>query len=266
MKIPTFVSSLDSIIKGGMPIGTSALLMGDPGAGNFEFAITSASKHALAIEGKLPLELEGRDVKPLNGILYVTISKPQKEIQRSFRLIMDEALVNALESHISYVDLSGIYYSRSQIPASWIGKSTLKDKEDFITVLFKSLEEKGRGKLIIIDSLTDLFTWRDFDFNKILDLSRGVTRVVKEWDSVAYTLMTRNITDPKNENILIEIFDGAMVFRWSESENISKRFRYMYMPKFIGVLQFIEKERIEKFDTQFDYNTGMVILNITRVR
>jgi hypothetical protein len=114
--------------------------------------------------------------------------------------------------------------------------------------------------------LTDLFTWRDFDFNKILDLSRGVTRVVKEWDSVAYTLMTRNITDPKNENILIEIFDGAMVFRWSESENISKRFRYMYIPKFIGVLQFIEKERIEKFDTQFDYNTGMVILNITRVR
>jgi len=59
MKIPTFVSSLDSIIKGGMPIGTSALLMGDPGAGNFEFAITSASKHASPIEGNSHSNLKG---------------------------------------------------------------------------------------------------------------------------------------------------------------------------------------------------------------
>lgn len=265
MKIPTFVSSLDSIIKGGIPLGSSVLLMGDPGAGNFEFALTSASKHSLAIEGKFPLELEGKDVKLLSGILYVTLSKPKKEIERSFNLIMEESMLAPLNRHIEFVDLSALYYARSQIPAGWIGGG-LREREDIITSMFKALEEKGKKKLIIIDSLTDLFTWRDFDLNKIFDISRGVTRAVKDWESISYTLMTRNITDPKNEVILTDIFDGTMTFRWSESESFSKRYRYMYIPKFVGVLQLIERERIEKFDTLFDYNTGMVVLNVTKVR
>ncbi len=265
MKIPTFVSSLDSIIKGGIPSGSSVLLMGDPGAGNFEFALTSAAKHSMAMEGKFPLELDGKGVKLLDGILYVTVSKPRKEVERSFHLVMEEAMLAHLMRHMEFVDLSGLYYARSQIPSTWIGGG-LREREDITTSMFKALEEKGKRKLIIIDSLTDLFTWRDFDLNKIFDISRGITRAVKDWESIAYTLMTKNITDPKNEVILTDIFDGTMVFRWSESESFSKRYRYMYIPKFIGVLQLIERERIEKFDTLLDYNTGMVVLNVTKVR
>jgi len=40
-RIPTGIDSLDYILQGGLPAGSLVLLLGDLGAGDFEFAITS---------------------------------------------------------------------------------------------------------------------------------------------------------------------------------------------------------------------------------
>ena len=42
-KIPTGVGTFDPIIRGGFPSGSLILLIGEAGAGNIEFAYTSAS-------------------------------------------------------------------------------------------------------------------------------------------------------------------------------------------------------------------------------
>ena len=46
-RIPTGVSDFDTMIQGGFPAGSVILLIGDVGAGQREFAYTSASKLAI---------------------------------------------------------------------------------------------------------------------------------------------------------------------------------------------------------------------------
>lgn len=266
MNVPTFVSSLDTIINGGVPSGSSILLLGEPGAGSYEFAFTSAAKLSRAMEGIIPRELENKDINILGGILYITFSKPASEIIRQLKLTMEEDMVNSLISRIRIIDLSSIYYSKTQIPNSWIEGTRLREKEDLMTILVTSLEKEAKGKLIIIDSLTDLITSRSFEEKIIFDLARGISRAIKKWDSLLYALMTSDITTHENENILMDIFDGTMIFRWNTSDRFSRRRRFMYIPKFIGVLPRIEQERIERFDTDFDYKSGMIVLNTTKVK
>ena len=44
LRVPTGVADFDSIIQGGMPLGSVVLLLGDVGGGGLEFALTSAAK------------------------------------------------------------------------------------------------------------------------------------------------------------------------------------------------------------------------------
>jgi KaiC/GvpD/RAD55 family RecA-like ATPase len=266
MNIPTFVSSLDTIINGGVPSGSSILLLGEPGAGNYEFAFTSAAKLSRAIEGIIPRELENKDINILDGIIYITLSKPASEITRQLQLTMEEDLVKDLIRKIKIIDFSSIYYSKTQIPYSWIGGTHLREREDLMTSLVSSLEKEAKGKMIILDSITDMITSKIFDDKMIFDLARGISRAIKKWDSLLYALMTADITTKENENILMDIFDGTMIFRWNTSDKFSRRKRFMFIPKFIGVLPRIEQERIERFDTDFDYKSGMVVLNTTKVK
>lgn len=49
-RIPTGVADFDSIIGGGMPVGSVVLLLGDVGGGGLEFALTSAAKIGIVKE------------------------------------------------------------------------------------------------------------------------------------------------------------------------------------------------------------------------
>ncbi|MCL5790097.1 MAG: hypothetical protein M1290_06520 [Candidatus Thermoplasmatota archaeon] len=266
MKVPTFVSSLDSIMKGGIPEGSSVLLLGEPGAGNFEFALTSAVNLARALDGKVPKDLENYEVEFPEGILYVSFSRPASEIMRILSLSVEEGLSSSLRKRISILDFSRIYYAQTQIPTSWIGGGNIRDKESLITSFIRDMEKEGKKKLIILDSFTDLITSRYLDEKTMFDISRGITRAAKLWHSNIYVLMTSDIIDRRAENIMMEIFDGTLVFEWNKAEKSSRRKRHMIIPRFTGVLPIIEREKIERFDTEFDYNTGMIVLNTTKVR
>lgn len=266
MKVPTFVQSLDTIMKGGIPGGSSVLLLGEPGAGNFEFSLTSAVNLARALDGKIPRGLENYEVEFPEGILYVSFSKPANEIIRILTLSLDESLAASLRKRISILDLSRLYYSQTQIPSSWIGGNTIRDKENLVSSFIKEIDKAGKNKLIIIDSFTDLITSRYLDEKTMFDISRGISRASKTWNSIVYVLMTANIIEKRAEYVLMEIFDGTLLFEWNSMERSSKRKRYMSIPRFTGVLPLIEREKIERFDTEFDFKTGMIVLNTTKVK
>ena len=44
LRIPTGIDSLDPILQGGLPSGSLILLLGEIGAGDFEFALTSSAR------------------------------------------------------------------------------------------------------------------------------------------------------------------------------------------------------------------------------
>ncbi|MEM0138659.1 MAG: hypothetical protein QW100_02900 [Thermoplasmatales archaeon] len=267
MRVPTFVPSFDTISKGGVPDGSSILLLGQPGAGNLEFSLSSAANLSQAIKGKNFRELEGFEIKLLKGVVYVSFSKPRSEIFRIINLSLEEKLASDLISSMDVLDYSRLFYQQTQIPLTWVGGgSTLRDRENLITKFIGDIERSGKDKLIIIDSLADLLTSKYSQENNIFDLSRGLTRASKMWGSVIYVLMTAGIVDKRAETILMEIFDGTMQFEWGVSERSSRRKRVMTIPKFVGVLPVIEAEKIERFDTEFEYKSGMVILNTMKVR
>ncbi|MGC8645860.1 MAG: RAD55 family ATPase [Thermoplasmata archaeon] len=267
MKVPTFVPSLDTIVKGGLPEGSSVLLLGQPGSGNFEFSISSAANLSRAIGGHVFRELVGYEVKILRGIVYVSFSKPRGEVSRIISLSLEEKLASDLLGRMEILDYSRIFYQQTQVPLSWIGGGpTLRDREGLISSFIRDIEKVGKEKMIIVDSLTDLFTSRYSDENVIFDLARGLSRASKMWNSLIYVLMSSGIADKRAENILMEIFDGTMLFEWGSSERTSRRKRYMSIPRFIGVLPQIEAEKIERFEAEFDYNSGMVVLNLMKVR
>jgi KaiC/GvpD/RAD55 family RecA-like ATPase len=266
MKVPTFVPSLDNIMKGGIPEGSSVLLLGEPGAGNFEFSLTSAVNLARALDGKIPRELENFKIEFPDGILYVSFSKPANEIMRILTLSLEEGLASSLRKRIAILDFSRLYYSQTQIPTSWIGGGTIRDRENLVSSFIKEIEKAGKNKLIIIDSFTDLVTSKYLDEKTMFDISRGISRASKMWNSIVYVLMTSNIIERRAENIMMEIFDGTLIFEWNTTDKSSKRKRYVTIPRFTGVLPLIEREKIERFDTEFDYKTGMIVLNTTKVK
>ncbi len=266
MKTPTFVPSLDSIMKGGIPEGSSVLLLGEPGSGNFEFALTSAVNLSRALDKQMRNVPEGDEVAYPDGVLYVSFSKPAEEITRTINLSLEEGLASSLRRRIKILDFSRLYYSQTQIPASWLGGSEMRDKVNLMSSFVKELEKEGKNKLIIIDSFTDLITSRYFEEKTMFDISRGISRVSKTWSSIVYVLMTSGIIERRAENVLMEIFDGTLLFEWNTSDKASKRKRFMTIPRFIGVLPIIEREKIERFDTEFDYKTGMIVLNTTKVK
>lgn len=266
MKVPTFVPSLDNIMKGGIPEGSSVLLIGEPGAGNFEFSLTSAVNLARALDGRVPRGLENYDVELPDGILYVSFSRPASEIMRILTLSLEEGLASSLRKRIKILDFSRLFYSQTQIPTSWVGGGTIRDRESLVASFIKEVDKTGKNRLIIIDSFTDLITSKYLDEKTMFDLSRGLSRASKMWNSIVYVLLTANIIDRRAENIMMEIFDGTLLFEWNTTEKSSKRKRYMTIPRFTGVLPLIEREKIERFDTEFDYKTGMIVLNTTKVK
>jgi len=81
--IPTGVADFDSIIKGGFPAGSVILLVGDLGAGQTEFALTSAAKLAMVKErpDSAPFILgAGKDSRLPDKICYITFSRSREEV------------------------------------------------------------------------------------------------------------------------------------------------------------------------------------------
>ena len=272
LKIPTAVAAFDSIIKGGMPSGSVVLLFGEPGAGHYEFAITSASKTTLAREDperrKLILtEIDENTYLPVN-ILYISTTKSEKEIKRNITLSIDEDLQKYILKNLIIKDLSKIYFKKTVVPSNWIKSTTIFDysEKDIIEEIIEILNNNGDDSIIIIDSLTDLLTNVNINKQNLLDMLKGLVRVSKNWKSIIYLILTEGITEEKIEREIMDIVDGVLIFRWYTSERSSSRYTYMYVPKFIGVLPHIEEERVIKFKTRIEYTNGFIVTYTEKIR
>ena len=115
-------------------------------------------------------------------------------------------------------------------------------------------------------SLTDLLTSPQVNESALMDVIEGVVKVSKKWNTILYLLLTEGIADKRMEQMISDIVDGILSFRWYSSEKYSARYRYLYVPKFIGVLPHIEEERVIRFKTQVDYTNGFVVTYTEKIR
>jgi len=275
-KIPTGVSDLDSIIKGGLPAGSVVLLLTEIGAGGLEYLYTSSAK-------LLRVKKSPRDISMVLGdeckgsilpeeIHYITFSRSERDILEEVKISFNQDYYDAIEEDLKFKDFSNSYFRRTMVPNSWTRdnhKPTLFSDEsdsDILEDLVHFLEENAPDNMIVIDSLTDLLTNTSIENDKLVTVIKGMRRASKKWGGVIYLLLSKGIIDRSMEYLLIDSVDGVMSFEWSKSRHTSKRQRYMFLEKFMSVLPHLKREKIARFTAEVTDFSGYNVVNYEKIR
>lgn len=273
-RTPTGVADFDSIIGGGVPLGSVVLLLGDVGGGGLEFALTSAAKIGLVKEfpetrGFIMGHAGKEGVLP-DSMSYITFSRSKEDILREVRLSFTTDFYESLESNLLFKDFSKGYFMRTVVPTSWVdsdGSELFSEKkdDDVLEALVTFLDTHAPKSLVIVDSLTDLVVSDTVKFEDVVSLLKGIQRMAKKWDSVFYLLLTDEILDKRRQQMMIDSVDGVLRFEWAKFHHTSKRQRYLYVEKFMSVLPHLDQERIARFATLITSQSGFVVINTERV-
>jgi KaiC/GvpD/RAD55 family RecA-like ATPase len=275
-RIPTGVSDFDAIVKGGLPGGSVVLLLGEVGAGQNEFVYTSLFKVA-KVQGKPEycVYYLGHycDYNSLpEKLCYVTFVRSKEDIRREIADSFDRDYFEALDEKLVFKDFSANYFRKSAVPASWTSTGDnggslfqTQEKEDVLNALVKFLDENASNSIIVIDSLTDLVISKTVDVRDLITVIRGMQRAAKRWGGVIYLILTKDIMDPKEQQMVVDSVDGVIVFEWQHYMKGSNRQRYMYIEKFMTLLPHIERERIARFPTMVSAKSGLVVINMEKI-
>ena len=271
MRIPTSVSAFDTIVNGGIPSGSVVILAGEPGAGNVEFSYTSAAKLSIARRDEMFRNLmieDSKDVYIPEGTTYISFSKSKDEVMRAVDITFNEDLANAMKDNLIFKDFSVEFFKNSIVPRKWVTDDVsefFRRKGDLLKEFVNFIDEHSDGRIVIVDSLTDLATSPRINIKDLVDVIKGLRRNAKKWNTVIYLLLTMGILDRSEENLLFDSVDGVLLFEWHASVKYSKRYRYMYVLKFVGLMAHLEEERIARFNTMLNRKNGFVVINTEKI-
>ncbi|MCI4351740.1 MAG: hypothetical protein L3K15_09560 [Thermoplasmata archaeon] len=280
VRIPTGVPDFD-YLAGGIPAGSTVLLIGEPGAGHQEFALTSAAHLMLHFDDpELHRFYLGNARGPFEypvGVVYVSLTRAQDQVMREVSGAFDPTYHEVLARHLKFHDISPSYFVDSVVPTSWSsveqgllaglasGTATVRPTASPLAAIADALEADGPGNLVLVDSLTDLLVRRGVDTEEVLTLVKGLRRRSKSWGGLVYLLLTRGVAPPAVEAALIDSVDGVLSFSWATSPMHSSRQRTMLIEKFMSVLSRIPQEHQGRFVIRVSNVSGLVTTQYERV-
>ena len=274
LRVPTGVADFDSIIQGGMPMGSVVLLLGDVGGGGLEFALTSAAKIGIVKEfpdtRNFMLGDAGKGGILPEKMCYITFSRSKDDLLREVKMSFNKDFYASLSSGLLFKDFSKDYFMHTVVPTTWVdsdqsGLFSEKSSNGLLESLVDFLDQNAPKSMVIIDSLTDLVVSESVDFQDLVALLKGIQRMAKKWGSVFYIVLTDEILDRKRQQMIIDSVDGVLKFEWAKFHHTSKRQRYLYVEKFMSVLPHLDQERIARFATLITSQSGFVVINTERV-
>jgi len=268
-KNPTGIDSLDPVLQGGLPSGSLVLLLGEIGAGDFEFSISSIAR------------LLGR-TRPDSGtifpykVCYVSFTRSREDVLREIAFSFPD-FYSIIENLMIFKDFSDAYFARSFIPITWRSSSkteltfdSLKwdeTDENLIIGLIDFLDKNAKDSIVIIDSLTVLaqYCLERMEWKDLIIFLQGLQKASKKWEGMVYAMLTDGIFEKSRQEEIQECMDGVMVFEW-DKQDMSQRNRIMYLKKFRGVLSLLSQENIVNFEIRISSQKGFEVSNIKRVR
>jgi len=270
-RVPSCIPDLDEIIMGGFPPGSVILLFGDVGAGQNEFAYSTVYKLSIGIED--PREwgfFIGRRYDHClipKELHYISLSRSKEEITSEIKAGFSEDFYRKFMKSVSFHDLSPIYFSNSIIPSSWTKDNALfpSKSKDLIGTIIETFQKNGPNSLVILDSLTDVAAYSKLSRDDLITFLKGLRLAAKAWNGVVYLLLTKDILDKQLETHILDCVDGVLAFEWARHLGASRRMRYFYIPKFVGVLPHIDSMRIMRFNSIVTANDGFIVLNIEKI-
>ena len=264
-RMPTGISSLDPILDGGVPAGSVILLLGDLGAGNYEFVFSSVVNNlALMKEKSAP------GITPPQEIRYITFTRLKEDVRQE---IISSLFVEGLETlmdSIQFDDLSELYFDRSVVPDDWYSHSDIftrlqkRSGHDTILVQLANVFNKTKpGGMVVLDSITDIAgqSQSPAAWQNLTGFLRGLQRVSKQRGITTYLLLSQGILETSQEKELAEISDAVLLFKWEETTG-ARRQRVMYFEKFRGVMPHLEERDLVKFAVRISTTSGFEVSNI----
>ncbi len=279
----TGVVSFDSVLKGGIPVGSLVLMLTDEGAGAQEFAFTSAAKLSLVRDKPDMKQFAFGDfyshMQFPKQVTYVSISRARTDVQLEIDASFDPDLADAFKRHVRFMDFSPSFFHGSGVPAHWLQLVDAKEDEyafdedeDDVrfydptgTLLIDVVEESAKDGMVYIDALTDMVINHKMDNQDMMMVLKGMRRVLHEWRGVIFFILHKGVLPPMEETRFKDCFDAVMNFEWIVSPTSSKRQRYLYFEKFGGVLPILNREDIVRFSTEISYSSGFVVVNAERI-
>lgn len=266
-RMPTGLISLDPILDGGVPPGSVMLLLGDTGAGSYEFVYSSIVN--LLSNPKVPAGDAGSLVPPAQ-IRYITFTRRNDDVRQEMTRSFPSADIDGISEKILFDDLSEIYFDNSVVPDDWYSRGDIMsrlqkraERAGILAQLAGALNATEPNSLVVIDSVTDIATqcstpnlWKN-----LTSLLRGLQRVAKQRNLTMYLLLTHGILDEVKENEIADIVDAVLLFRWEETTG-ARRQRVMYFEKFRGVMTHLEERDLVKFAVRISTTGGFEVSNI----
>ncbi len=265
-KMSTGISSLDPILDGGVPQGSVILLLGDLGAGNYEFVFSSIVNNLALMNGGSG---EGQVSVPAE-IRYITFTRIKDDVQREIMSSLQVDNLEKLIGEIQFDDLSELYFDRSVVPDDWYCHSDIFTRlqkrsghENILVQLAACINRTKPGGLVVLDSITDIGTQLSTPvaWENMAGFLRGLQRVSKQRGITCYLLLSDGILEPVKVKELAEISDAVILFKWEESPG-ARRHRVMYFEKFRGVMAHLEERDLVKFAIKISTTGGFEVSNI----
>ncbi len=258
------------------------LLIGDVGAGNREFAYTSAAmlsqlKNDAARYNSVKEQLDGllmekEELKLTSSVCYISFVHSKEELLMELERSFPPGYADALSSNMFFKDFSSVYFKTSISPAlnmedtpSMNVLKSVGGVRGLLRELVSILDSHAPDSLVVIDSLTNLIRIcnKSMNWQDLLSLLEDLQQRSKKWGGLVYLLLGKGIFECTKEEEVMDVADGVLTFEWVQ-ESFSMQ-QTMYMKKFTGLMPHLTKDNIARFDTMVTNTDGFVVINVKRI-
>jgi KaiC/GvpD/RAD55 family RecA-like ATPase len=244
-----------------VPLGSVILLLGELGAGNYEF-VYSSLVNILNIR-------KGGAIVP-KEVRYITFTRAKEDIkQEIFNSFFIEGVDQLLNS-IQFDDLSEHYFDSSMVPDDWYSSGDIitrmqkrSGNKNIFLQISQVINSAQSDSMIVVDSVTEIAAQCNTPalWVNLTGFLRGLQRVAKQKNITLYLLLSRGIIDSSKERELADIADAVLLFKWEESSG-ARRQRVMFIEKFRGVMPHLEERDLVKFAVRISTTSGFEVSNI----
>jgi len=278
----TGIPTLDSVLKGGVPVGSIVLLLGEEGAGAREFAFTSIARISNLQRATDELEVasgvDPAQVRIPAQEAYFTMSRSKADVEMEMVASFDRNLTEAFCDHVHVFDFSYSYFKQANLPKDWYerleritppGFEVYRDDhyvdDGTSLAMVDVLEQRTQDGVVYVDSLTDLIINNKFEIRDVMMFMQAIRRMVSEWGGVIFFLLRKGALQERDEALLKDCFDAVIVFEWFKSTKTHARQRLMHFEKFYGVLPILDRQSIDLLSTNISYRDGFKVDKVERI-
>ncbi len=246
------------------PIGLSVVDQRDipPGLAVFSENLGGGARE-FGVSVMMNLAKEHPDVK----LRYYSVTELEDEVWSKVRNYFPEARAEEVLKGLKIKSFSESYFRRSIVPLRWLGLSSagsLTGRKDVLKEISEAFEDVEDNSFVFFDSLTDLvrLVGVEMEWKDLIDFLKGLRKVCRRSDSIFAFHYTLNASRER-EDELLDQFDIVIDFELSYEKGELKR--WMFFRKFVGVMPFLEREKVSRFEVSLDPFVGVVISKVHRV-